>query len=117
MGLRDDILNIDDLPITAVEVPEWGVTVFVREMTGTERDVYESNLLEQKDLPMSKRLANMRAKLVVLCTVDSDGKRIFNDDDIEAVGHKSSAAVSRVAVVAQNLNALTDNHVEEIAEK
>ena len=116
MSLRDDILSADDLPTTEVEVPEWGVTVFVRAMTGTERDVYESNLIEQKDLPMSKRLANMRAKLVVLCTVDADGNRIFNDDDINAVGSKSSSAVSRVAVVAQHLNALTDNDVEEIAE-
>jgi len=38
MGLKADILAADDLPRVAVEVPEWNTTVWVREMTGSERD-------------------------------------------------------------------------------
>ena len=116
MGLRDDILSADDLPTTEVDVPEWGLSVFVRAMTGAERDSYESGLMENKDLPMKARLRNMRANLVVLCTVDSDGNRIFNDGDVEAVGNKSATALNRIVDIAQHSNALTDDDVEELAE-
>ena len=116
MGLRDDILAVDDLPTTEVDVSEWGVVVFVRAMTGSERDAYESGLLESKDQTMKQRLKNMRANLVVLCTVDADGNRIFTDEDAEQLGNKSASALSKVAVVAQRLNALTDNDIEDIAE-
>lgn len=115
MGLREDILNVDDLPTEKVPVPEWDVTVYVRSMTALERDMYEASLLENKDADMTERLWNMRAKLVVLCCVDEDNNRVFKDSDVKALGQKSSRAVSRVADAAQLLNALGDESIEEIA--
>ena len=58
MGLRDDILQIDDLPTESVEVPEWGMTLFVRSMNGCERDQYEVGLMDTKDLPLKEKLKN-----------------------------------------------------------
>lgn len=115
MSLRDSILAVDDLPREAVFVPQWDQTVYVRAMTGTERDTYEADLIANKDLPMRERLRNMRANLVVLTAVDENGDRIFSDDDIEAVGRKSAAALNLIVETAQQLNALTDNEIEEIA--
>ncbi len=115
MGLRDDILAADDLPTVAVEVSEWGVTVYVRSMTGTERDDYEIGLMETKDLPLKEKLHNMRAKLIVRTVVNEDGSRMFSDADIDLVGAKSAAALSKVAKAAQKLNGLTDEELNEIA--
>jgi len=115
MSLRELILTAEDLPREPVEVPEWGATVYVREMTGKERDEYESNLIDKKDMPIKERLRNMRAQLVVLCTVDEDGQRIFSDDDVEAVGNKSAKALNRIVDAAQNMNQLSDRDIEETA--
>ena len=41
MNLRESIIAANDLKRESVEVPEWGVTVYVRTMTGEERDQYE----------------------------------------------------------------------------
>ena len=116
MGLRDDILASEDLPLVAVDIPEWGMTVYVRSMTGTERDLYEVDLMENKDSPLKERLHNMRAKLVVLTTVDEDGERVFADEDVEVVGKKSATALNHIVEAAQTLNALTDKEVGEEAE-
>lgn len=115
MGLKADILKIDDLPREAVEVPEWGVTVYVRAMTGSERDQYEAGLIENKDMPLKEKLRNMRANLVVLCTVDENGARVFDDADVDAVGAKSAEALNRIVEVAQKSNALDDGTVDDIA--
>jgi len=113
MGLRDDILNTDDLPRKEVEVKEWGVTLYVRTMTGLERDHYEVDLMENRDLPIREKLRNMRAKLVVLTTVDENGERVFNDDDVEIVGGKSARALSTLADAAKDLNKIGDDEVED----
>ena len=45
MGIRDSILSADDLPRRAVATPEWPGAdglLFVRTMTGAERDEYET---------------------------------------------------------------------------
>ena len=39
---RDLILKADDIQTREVEVPEWGGTVLIRALTGTERDAYEA---------------------------------------------------------------------------
>lgn len=115
MGLKADILAIDDLPREPVEIPEWGVTVYVREMTGSERDLYESDLIANKDMPLRQKLKNMRANMVVLCTVDDQGQRLFADDDVDAVGAKSATALNRIVEVAQKANAIDDASIEDIA--
>lgn len=109
---RDNILTVDDLKREKVSVPEWGGYIFVRTMTGTERDQYESSVLGNNG---KMDLKNIRAKLVVLTAVDEDGLRLFNDDDIEVLGAKSAAALDRVFSKAQTLNKISDDDIEELA--
>ena len=113
MSLRDAILNCEDLPLEAVEVSEWNTTVYVRNMTGTERDAYETSLLAKQDMTNEERLKDMRAALVVLCTVDEDGVRIFSDNDVEAVGAKSANALDKIVMAIRKHNGLTDGDIEE----
>ncbi len=115
MDLREQILNADDLPSESVPVPEWGVTLHIRSMTGTERDVYDADLVGMRDMPLKDKMRNMRAKLVVLCCVDESGQRVFNDDDVEELGKKSAKVLTRLSDAAQLLNAMGDAQIEEIA--
>lgn len=116
MSLRDQILQADDLERQEVEVPEWGVSVWVRGLTSAERDDYESELLEiTEDGDKVLHRENARAKLLVRAVVDEDGNRVFGDEDVEALGEKSGRATDRLFDVAQELSGVTEEDVEELA--
>ena len=112
---RDAILQADDLPTEDVEVPEWGGTVRVRGLTGAERDAFEASIVEQRGKKTHFNMVNLRARLVALSVVDEDGKRVFSDSDVKALGHKSAVALQRVFKAAQRLSGLTAEDVEELA--
>lgn len=105
------ILSADDLHKELVEVPEWGGEVYIRTMTGTERDAFEVALLADGQTGA----ANVRAKLLARCLCDADGGRLFDDRDIAALGKKSASALDRCFSVAQRLNGFTKGDVEELA--
>lgn len=103
MGLsRDAILAAEDRKVEEVEVPEWGGSVKIAVMTGTQRDVWEQSLVARNGV----NIANIRARLVAMCAVDDAGGRLFSDDDAIALGTKSAIALDRCAKVAQRLNGL-----------
>lgn len=107
---RDEILAPRPLAREEVLVPEWGSTVYVRVMSGFERDAYEADLLSNKD----KRLENMRARLLVRCACDANGNLLFTPEDADALGAQNWQALDRLAAAAQKLNRLSDAAIEEI---
>lgn len=115
---REAILAAEDLPKEIVETPEWGGAVYVRALTGTERDKFEGSLADQirPDGSVKKMdMTNIRAKLVALTVVDEDGQRIFSDADVKALGGKSAAVLDRLFAVAQRLSGFSKEDVEELA--
>lgn len=113
---RDDILKADDIQIEEVEVPEWGGSVFVKGMTGTERDVFEQSIVETRGKNTRVNMQNVRAKLVSLSACDDKGELLFTPKDVKALGGKSAAALQRVFEVASRLSGISDQDVEELAE-
>lgn len=115
---RDDILQADDLETVDVEVPEWGGTVRVKALTGTQRDAFEASIVQMGSNGHRQfKLANMRARFVALCAVDEQGQRLFpSDDDVKALGRKSAAALERVWDAGRKLSRLSDDDVEELVE-
>ncbi len=113
---RDQILTVDDSSSEDVEVPEWGGTVRVKGMTGTERDKFEAASLKGKGKNRDVNLANLRARLVAASVVDEEGQLLFKPYDVEALGRKSAAALGRVYDVAQRLAGLSDEDVDELTE-
>lgn len=114
----DDILQLNDILIEAVDVPEWGGKVFVKGMTAAEADEYERRLVKVDDKGRTKlgNLTNITAHYLVQCIVDEDGKRMFKDSDAAALGRKSSAALSRLYRVARRLSGGTEEGTEAEAE-
>ena len=115
MLTREMILGAVDLPREAVVVPEWGGEVWVRGLSGAERDAYEASVLEMKGRGYTIRLENARAKLASLAMCDEQGKRLFLDADVHALGGKSAAALNRVFEVASRLSGLGERDIEELA--
>lgn len=115
-SLRDQILAISDLPTEEVIVPQWGgMKVWVRGLTAYERDAFEADNITGRGKNRDVNLRGIRARLVALCAVDENGERIFSNDDVEALGGKSSAAVGRLFDVASRLNGISESDVEELA--
>lgn len=110
---REAILAADSLPKELVQVPEWGGDVYVRAMTGAERDSFEASFVGADG--KVRKLDNIRAKLCALSICDEGGSRLFSDADIIALGKTSASALQRVFKVAQKLSGLGDDAVEELA--
>ena len=107
---RQQILDADDRKKITVEVPEWGGQVIISTMSGAMRDQWEQSL-QKTNFSME----NMRARFLVAVAVDEVGNPLFTLADVEALGGKSSAALTRCMLAAQELNALTNNELEELA--
>lgn len=111
---REAILQADDLERREVSVPEWGGTVFVRGMTGRERDQFEASIVKQKGKNTEINMKNARAKLVALCAVDEEGNRIFSDTDIALLSNKSAKALDRIFAMAMELSGISKDDMEEL---
>lgn len=108
------IIEAQDIQKELVKVPEWGGDVYVKMMTGKERDTFESSLFETKGDDRKQNLVNMRARLAAMTIVDDNGTRLFSDDDVNALGKKSARALDRIFKVAQKLNGIGADAVEEL---
>lgn len=108
MLTRDQILAAQDRKFEDVDVPEWGGKVRVGTMTGAQRDAFEASLVVNGKADVS----NARAKLVAVCLVNEKGAPLFSAADIDALGQKSSAALTRVADVARRLNRIGEDELE-----
>lgn len=107
------ILAAKDLTPEVVAVPEWGGEVAVRGLRSAERDAYETTMFKTEDGRRVLNTENARARLVVLCCVDQNGNRIFTDDDAQALGLRSAAALDRVYTVAARLSGLAAGKAED----
>lgn len=112
---KESILAAQDIATKDVEVPEWGGSVRVRALTGTERDAFEQETVKRKGKDVETNLRNIRARLVVLAVVDDTGARMFGYKDIEALGNKSAKALDRLFSVAMELSGISDADVDELA--
>ena len=115
---KTEILNVNDIVVEEVQIPEWGkdATVYVKGMTGAERDKFESSLVVLRGKSQTLNMANIRAKLASLTICDKDGKRLFTEADVQELSQKSASALQRVFVVAQKLSRIGDEDIEELAE-
>jgi hypothetical protein len=115
---KADILQVVDLEQESMEIPEWGGTIYVRGATAAERDDYEQSLVGSRvvddQLKAYTNYHNAKARLVVKCVVDIDGKRVFDDKDADALGSKSAKVIRRIFDRIQSLSGLGAGVVDEM---
>ncbi len=111
---KDAILKSKDLKIEKVDVPEWGGHVLIGTMPGTERDDFEAETYQMKGKDVTVNRRNFRARLLYRTICDEQGNPIFTRKDVDALGSKSSKALDRCFSVAQKLNGLGAEDVEDL---
>ena len=108
---RDGIVSADDLPLERVEVPEWNGVVYMRVLTGKQRDEIEQLSTDRK---AAKRfeVKEMLAKMVSMSLCDKDGKLLFGGhDDAKKLNDKSSAVIIRLFKVVQKISKIDDDDI------
>jgi hypothetical protein len=106
------ILKRTTLRTEKMEIPEWEGSVFIRELTGNERDEYELSIVDPETNQVNK--AGMRAILVVMTLVDEEGNKLFTLDDVDQVGALSSSALSKIFNKAAKLCGITEEDIADL---
>lgn len=101
------ILAADDSKLDKVVVPEWGGEVFLKVLSGTDRDSFEEAYSEQK-------MKNFRSRFLVLTLCDDRGERLFTEAEVEELGKKSAVVLARLFDRAWSLNAFRNEDVEAL---
>lgn len=116
MDIREQILAADDVVKEPIDLPEWGSPeLFVKRMSGTERDSFEASMRPMPGMPQQPNLVNVRSRLAVRTLVKANGERVFSDADAEALGYKSGTALERIFLQSRRLNKLDEKDIEELA--
>ena len=96
-------------------------TVFVRQMSGRERDVWERSFVKEiKDnrgtvIGHDQAFEDFRAKLAVVTVCNSEGMLILKPSDAPILSQNMSAAtLEKIVNAAQRLNAITEEDKEAI---
>lgn len=101
MNLKEQITNARDVEITPLEVPEWGTTVYLKQVNVKERIA----LVEQiNEANMGNGRLSVFTVLFTLC--DESGNLVFGPDDYDLVASKNSRVVDRISNKAWDLNSM-----------
>jgi len=113
---KNQILAADRKKSIEVRVAEWNGSVRLQELSASDRDLWENeSFILQADGGGAKfNPRHARARLVVRCIVGEDGKRLFSDDEVAAVGSLSASSVQKLFNAARKLNAISDGDMEEL---
>lgn len=106
---RKSILAADDVRKEKIAVPEWGGDVFLRVLTGTDRDRFEESYSEQK-------MKAFRIRFLLLALCDEAGQRLFGDEEGDILGKKSSVVINRLFEAGWKLNAFSQEAVDALGE-
>ena len=114
---REKLLEKQHLEVVKVDLGD-DVHVFVRQMTGHERDEFERSLVHRfKDAKgkydYDMRLDDYRSKLAVHTVCDDTGKLLLQSNDYKQLSTSISALrLEKIINEAQRINAITEEDKE-----
>lgn len=107
---RDDILAVP-LRTLEVEVPEWGGTVLIREMTAAEVQENGRYLLKPNGKPDFSKAVQVPTRMCARQIVDENGERLFGDADISLLMERHGAAISNIAKAVRELSGMEEGRI------
>lgn len=113
---RDAILSALDWRREAVEVPEWGGTIYVREFSGADRDAFYLEVLRRKQHEgEGADVAGLTTWLLVRTLCDEQGNLLFAPEDEAALAAKAAAVLNRLFLKAMEINGLAADAADAAA--
>jgi hypothetical protein len=106
---KHKIFAADDMRYTEVDMTaEWGDKLRIKTMSIEEQLQYEK-------IKETENAGDIVLQMVLVCCVDQDGKRLFENDDVKELQKKSTAAVFKVFNACIELNSLPKDDLEQKA--
>lgn len=96
--------------IVSVDVPEWGGSVHLREMTAGQRDQFDALQLSVAE---ADRYQDIRARMLVQSLCDADGALLFGSADLATVSGFPASAVTRIWEICLDLNGMRPGAAEK----
>jgi len=117
---RDEIINIKDCKVTAVEIPEWGGTVYLRKWTGKDRSFFLSKSICESDDGAGVNwdtLFDNQVLVVALSLCDENGAKLFttSTEDLEILSSKDGNVIQMLYQKSLLLNGLAKESIEGAA--
>jgi hypothetical protein len=115
-SIRDTIFAADDLDSEIVEVPEWGVKVTLRALSGVQRSVMMDRTMPvdggEASTPQVARWFNVM--MLILCAYDPEtGNALFTDEDLDALQQKNVAVIDRLGKLCAQKSGFAPDALEE----
>lgn len=109
---RADLLRKEELKTEKVDLTD-GEFVFVRQMTGRERDRFEQSLRKEvktkEGIDFETSMEDFRAKLAVNTLCDEEGNNLLQPEDYDLLSQNMSAArLEEIINKAQELNKISN---------
>lgn len=96
-------------------VPELGGTIYVRGMSGKERDEFEEGLRIRRGRRSGQSdLRNFRARLAVKVIVTEDGQRILTDEDAVVFGRMPAGVLDRIISRCTELSGMAEEEIDDL---
>ena len=99
---KENIFKTEDVEKEWINISEWAGGLYVKVMSGEERDAFETAMFKTNDMNnFTRNFDNMRARLIAFTAIDKNGKQIFDPilkydvqgklyGDVAELGKKSS---------------------------
>jgi len=111
----ETILAADDRPMVQAFAPKWGGHVWLDTMAGRELDDYERYLANHVDATTNEFVdCDWRANFLARCICDKNGRRLFSEEQIVALGRKSADTLDYLFGIAQRLNKRTQRDIDDL---
>src|SRR5210317_504654 len=110
--LLNKIKAADKKNLLPVEVPEWGLTVYIKQLTVGERDSFEAEAFAARK--GDGLMDNPRSKFLVRTLCDESGQPLCKPEEFAELAALSSKPMERLFEQAQKHNRLTNDDVEEL---
>ncbi len=114
MGLTKAELLAVKVKSETVYIPELRGSVIVRGMTGIERDEWEMSCIRFNGRNREFNGRNLRARLVVRCTFNEDGTRMFADEDAAQLGKIGAHVLQRLYDAVTRVSGVSDEDFQEL---
>lgn len=110
------IMEVNDLKIEPVNVPEWGGDVGLRRMSAAQTIEMMTHFADRKKADPNDEGRDFAIYILSKTIADDAGNTPFDSDDGRVkLGSKSHEVIDRLANVAVKINAATKETVEEKA--
>jgi len=116
MSIREQILATDDIPKKLVEVPEWGMSIEVRGMTGADRTAILENAVNPTTGVVDLKI--MYPDIVIASAHDPEtGEKIFSPEDRDLLMAKSATALDRLAEAGMQVGGLSKESSDDAGKR